>query len=166
MTGQLGLSVGGDLPPAFEVVIFGSPKPAGSKRGFAFKKAGKQKIAIVDANPHSRNWKLQIAQVCGQQMEGREVFDRKVALEARFVFYVQRPQGHSGKRGLRPSAPPFPVTRPDLLKLARAIEDALSKVVYADDSQIVDEILKKRYCAEGTPERVEVTVTAMPRIER
>ena len=166
MTGQLDLGAGGARPPAFEVTIFGSPKPAGSKRGFAFKKGGKQKIAIVDANPHSRNWKLQIAQVCGQQMEGREVFDRKVALEARFVFYVQRPQGHSGKRGLRPSAPPFPVTHPDLLKLARAIEDSMSKVVYEDDSQIVDEILRKRYCQAGPPERVEIMVTAMPRIER
>ena len=40
----------------------------------------------------------------------------------------------------------------------KAVEDALSGVVYRDDSQIVDERLVKEY---GSPERVEITVRSM-----
>jgi Holliday junction resolvase RusA-like endonuclease len=47
------------------------------------------------------------------------------------------------------------VTRPDVLKLARAAEDALTGIVWRDDSQIVHETLAKVY---GEPERLEVAV--------
>ena len=42
-----------------------------------------------------------------------------------------------------------------LLKLTRAVEDALTGLVWRDDAQVVDEVLSKRY---GAPERVEVRV--------
>jgi len=32
-----------------------------------------------------------------------------------------------------------------VLKLARAVEDALTGVIWADDAQIVDEVIRKRY---------------------
>ena len=54
--------------------------------------------------------------------------------------------------------PPFPTARPDLLKLARAVEDAIQSVVYRNDSQIVDEVLHKRY---GEPARVEVVLVEL-----
>ena len=56
---------------------------------------------------------------------------------------------------LRPAAPKHPTTRPDVLKLARAIEDSLTGVLWHDDSQIVSEHLRKHY---GEPARVVVTV--------
>jgi Holliday junction resolvase RusA-like endonuclease len=59
------------------------------------------------------------------------------------TFYTPRPAGHYGKRGLRPGAPTRPTTRPDVLKLARAVEDACTGIVWRDDSQIVDEVLSK-----------------------
>ena len=46
--------------------------------------------------------------------------------------------------------------RPDLSKLIRATEDALTGIIYADDAQIVDIHAKKEY---GLPERVEVTIS-------
>jgi Holliday junction resolvase RusA-like endonuclease len=151
---------GGSGPPAFEVTVFGKAKPAGSKRAFAYrpKGGGKMKAAVSDANPDSKDWKLQVAQICGEAMAGLELYE-KTPLRAEFTFYVMRPKGHSGMKGLRPSAPPYPITRPDLLKLARGIEDAMSKVVYRDDSEIVTEVLNKRY---GQPERVEISVGPMP----
>lgn len=162
MTAQLDLIAGGAVPPAFEVTVYGSAKPAGSKRGFIYRKDGKDKVATTDANPNSKGWKLQVAQVCGEAMQGRRMFP-KTALQATFRFVVLRPAGHVGKRGLLPSAPDYPLTRPDLLKLARAIEDAMSKVVYIDDSHIVREVLEKDY---GEPERVEIRVEALPPVPR
>lgn len=46
---------------------------------------------------------------------------------------------------MKPLAPIAPIVRPDLLKLARAVEDALSGVLWKDDSQVVVEVLRKRY---------------------
>ena len=42
-----------------------------------------------------------------------------------------------------------------MLKLARAVEDAMSGVVYRDDAQVVTEVLRKRY---GEPARAEVAI--------
>jgi Holliday junction resolvase RusA-like endonuclease len=40
-----------------------------------------------------------------------------------------------------------PITRPDLLKLTRLLEDACSGIIWRDDAQISDELLMKRYAA-------------------
>lgn len=59
-----------------------------------------------------------------------------VRLCARFTLL--RPVSHLKKNGaLRASAPLWP-RRKDLSKLVRAVEDALTGVVYDDDSQIVE----------------------------
>jgi len=80
-----------------------------------------------------------------------------VALE--LTFHRARPKGHygSGSRrdAVRPSSPAFPVTKPDSLKLGRAVEDSLTGVVFRDDSQVVEHRIAKRW---GTPPRVEVAV--------
>jgi hypothetical protein len=72
------------------------------------------------------------------------------ALEVLLVFVRSRPGAHlrtgrmagvvkDAARSLRPTA------RPDVVKLARAAEDALTGVLWADDAQIVDERLAKVY---------------------
>lgn len=83
-------------------------------------------------------------------------------LDAHFVFYLRRPKGHFNAKGLlRSTAAPFPTSRPDALKLSRLVEDSLSGLVYADDAQIVTELLVKRY---GEPERVEIHIRPHDRI--
>ena len=77
------------------------------------------------------------------------------ALRVSFTFYRPRPKGHFGAKGVRPSAPRYPTTKPDVLKLARAVEDALTGVLWRDDAQIVAESIYKDY---GEPARVVVTV--------
>ena len=74
-----------------------------------------------------------------------------------FTFYRPRPASHFGKLGLNKEgrSNPFPDTIPDLLKVARGIEDALQGVCYVNDARIVDEDLKKRW---GEPARVEITI--------
>jgi Holliday junction resolvase RusA-like endonuclease len=135
-----------------EFTVFGKPEPAGSKRAFVV--AGKAQV--VDANAKAKPWKEQVAQVAGEHFSG-ELLDGPLGV--RFVFYQPRPKGHYGtgrnSSWLKPAAPLYPTTRPDALKLARAVEDALSGVLYRDDSQIVDERLMKLY---GAPARCVVTV--------
>lgn len=143
------------LAPIFTLTVYGTPAPAGSKRAFPFKnKFGKLAVRVTDDSVRSKPWKTQIAQAAGEKMTGRDLL--RGPLDAHFVFYVRRPKGHFNAKGqLRASAPYYPATRPDALKLARGVEDSLSGIVYADDSQIVNELLVKRY---GEPERVEIWI--------
>jgi Holliday junction resolvase RusA-like endonuclease len=134
--------------PTVMFTVHGTPMPAGSKR--AFFRGGR--AVVVDANKKSRPWKDQVAQVAGDVMAGHELL--RGPLELRLTFFVRRPKAHFGKNGVRAAAPEYPIGRPDVLKLARGVEDALSGVLYADDAQVVEEILAKRY---GT-ERVEIEV--------
>jgi Holliday junction resolvase RusA-like endonuclease len=134
-----------------EFTCYGTPAPAGSKRGFYNAKA--RRVIVTDDSVRSRPWKAQVADAAAQAMNGRSLLDGPLMLG--LEFHIPRPKGHYGKRGLRPSAPPIPTVKPDLLKLARAVEDALSGIVYRDDAQIAREILDKFY---GEPARVEIRV--------
>lgn len=130
--------------------VYGTPAPAGSKK--AVPMGGRW--GVIDDSKRSRPWKNQVAQQAGLVMAGKVML--RGALQVSFVFVVRRPKGHFSRRGgLLPSAPGYPTVRPDVLKLARAVEDALSGIVYGDDAQIVREQLVKVY---GEQERVEVHV--------
>jgi len=133
--------------------VFGLAQTAGSKRSFPFRRAnGSLGVRVTDDNPRNKNWQGQVADAATQAYTG-PLLDGPLRLEV--CFYLPRPKGHLGANGLRPSAPPYPATRPDLLKLTRAIEDALTGVLWRDDAQIVAELLRKEY---GEPARVEVMV--------
>lgn len=123
--------------------VHGTPQTAGSKRAFPIRRAGqKLGVRVTDDNPKSRDWKTTVSQVAAEHCRGG-LIDGAVVVE--FVFWLVRPKGHFGKRGLLPSAPEFPTVKPDVLKLARAVEDALTGVAWRDDALIVDEHLSKRY---------------------
>ena len=129
--------------------VYGKPEPAGSKRGFAFKRRnGSTGVAISDANPKSRDWKNAVTSAAMQHV-GDEFPLLTGPLSVEFLFYLVRPKGHfgSGKNSdaVKGSAPTRPVGKPDVLKLARAVEDSLTGVVWRDDAQIVEENLAKHY---------------------
>ena len=124
------------------ITVYGSAQPAGSKRAFTVN----GRAQITDANPRSREWKDRVAQAAGEQYGG-ELIEGPLSVD--MIFYSPRPKGHYGTgrnaARLKDSAPEYPIGRPDVLKLARAVEDALTGVVYRDDALIVDEVLHKRY---------------------
>ncbi len=142
-----------------EFVVYGKAAPAGSKRGFYNQKA--KRVIVTDDSKGSRPWKAQVTDGAAIAMDGRELLGGPLSLE--LVFYLPRPKGHFGARGVRPSAPTHPAVKPDVLKLARAVEDALSGIVYRDDAQIVTEHLEKRY---GEPARVFIRVETYSAVER
>lgn len=144
--------------PAGEIrfVVYGKPQTAGSKRAFPFKRRnGQQGVSVSDDNPKSRDWKNAVASQARLSVgQGAPLFDGPIQLT--LEFYRPRPKGHFGKNGVKKTAPLFPTTRPDLLKMARAVEDALTGVVWRDDSQIVLETLVKYY---DDPARCIVKIT-------
>lgn len=139
-------------PNSVAFVVYGTPAPAGSKRAFVI--GGRARI--TDDSRKSRPWKTLVSQKAGEVMAGRELF--RGPLSVSFTFTVRRPKKHFGARGLLPSAQAHPTAKPDVLKLARGVEDALSGLVYFDDAQIVREVLAKEY---GEQEGVRVLVVEL-----
>jgi crossover junction endodeoxyribonuclease RusA len=144
-----------------EFIVYGQARPAGAlKIGHG---GGRHWLHHRDGAP-LRDWKNAIAQEAAAAMDGRRPYGGAVKL--RGVFYVKRPAGHYGKRGLRPTALAYPVKRSvaDVDKLARALLDALSGVVFADDSQVVGLDVRKRF-ADDRYVSLTVAVHAMDELD-
>lgn len=141
--------------------VYGQAQPAGSKRRVPIIKDGRTVFhRVIDDNPKSAYWKHEVKQAAIDAMDAagfRELFTG--AIVAEFVFHRVRPKGHYKANGeLKASAPSYPTTKPDLLKTARGIEDALQGLVYLNDAQICDELLRKHF---GGQAAVTVTITEM-----
>jgi len=141
-----------------EFFVPGSPVPGGSKRAFPVHgRDGRAHVSVVDdSGPKGQEWRAAIRFAAAAHTPAMRPLDG--ALRLSLWFFVPRPQGHVGKRGLRPSAPTWPTTKPDVLKLARAVEDACTGILWRDDAQIVDEDLHKLYADGGAPIGVRVRV--------
>lgn len=131
--------------------VVGIPQTAGSKQGFFNKKL--KRVMIVDANKRSKPWKALVSAAALEVAPRGDLY--RGPLTVSMVFYLPRPKGHYGRRGLLPSAPQYPTGKPDVLKLARAVEDACTGILWHDDAQIVHEGLSKTY---GDPPGIEVAV--------
>lgn len=152
----------------FEVV--GHPEPAGSKtnmprRRFPFMVHSMKELIsaypLVDANPKSKHWKEVVASAARGAMLKERLAPIEGPVFLRLVFRRARPISHlkqNGELSLEGTRQPFPMTKPDVLKLARAVEDAMTGIVYTDDARIVSEQLGKEW---GEPEGVIVTVMAL-----
>jgi Holliday junction resolvase RusA-like endonuclease len=153
-------SVGNFRVGAFgcEFTVFGVPQHGGSKTAYPVKtKSGKYRCNVVDENDKEvKPWRNQIWRVAAELMGERGVYEGPLMLVVE--FYMPRPKGHFGVHGVRRSAPRYPVVRPDTTKLMRPLEDALTGILWKDDSQIVEQIARKRY---GDPPRAEVKVAVI-----
>lgn len=137
----------------------GIPKTAGSKKAFPiFRGKGPAKtwvrnIVTDDTGQAGKEWRASVQACAADVMDTCDPLDCPLAVT--MVFTLQRPKGHMGAKGLRPSAPEYPMTKPDALKLARAVEDALTGIVWRDDALIVREVIWKVY---GQQPGVEIRV--------
>lgn len=132
--------------------VAGIPMTAGSKRAFPLKKGGTftGRYIMVDANPKAKDWKVTVAHAGEAAMAGVPTpFDHPLLegpIGVSFTFHMPRIGSHYRANGeLKPNAPMRPIVRPDVLKLSRAVEDALTGIMWRDDSQIVIEMLEKVY---------------------
>lgn len=131
--------------------VYGNAKPQGNKRHVG-------NGAMVEL-PGLKEWRQMTAAAAIDEIGAeRELLQGPLAM--RLTFYEPRPLSHYGKKGLKASAPPFPhKTRTgDGDKLTRAIFDALARVLYHNDKQIVDHHTRKLY---GEPARVEVEIRTL-----
>lgn len=123
----------------------GVPKPGGSKRAFVNPKTGR--AIITDDCKGNRDWRAVVADSARLHTGDGPPLDCPLRLEV--VFHLLRPKGHfgSGKNAgqVRSSAPAFPTVKPDTTKLLRALEDALTGIIWRDDALVVEQEVSKRY---------------------
>jgi Holliday junction resolvase RusA-like endonuclease len=127
--------------------VAGTPWPEGSLK--AFVRNGKP--VIVHDNPAALEaWR---STVRAKAIAARSSFLRR-PVSVDMFFYLQRPKSHyrTGRNAhlLRDAAPPYPVSKFDGDKLARAVLDALTGVLYDDDGQVVRHSAEKRYAPRNT----------------
>jgi Holliday junction resolvase RusA-like endonuclease len=139
----------------------GDAKTSGSKRAFTNKKTGK--LIVAPDNPKQKDWQAAVKWYAHKA--ANRMIPLKNACVLTCVFYRNRPKGHFRTVGgstsylvKRRFQNVKPGTKPDGLKLCRAVEDAMSGVIYADDALICDHHVSKRYCNNGQRPGVLITV--------
>lgn len=149
------------------LIAYGLPQPGGSKGAFALRRkdgsivtrpGGAPIINVVDANPKAKEWKQAVAWAARAAYKGQLLSGPLVVSMA---FYRPRPKSHwkaDRSKGMTKTGGESiaPTSKPDVLKLARAAEDALTGVLWVDDAQIVTELIEKYW---GEPARVEIRVS-------
>lgn len=137
-----------------EFNVLGEPQPQGSKTTVV--RAGRRPVMRED-NPLTGPWRSTVTAAAVKAMGDRQL--RSGPLRLRVVFVFPRPAGHwgTGRNAgrLKPSAPVYCRTRPDVDKLLRAVGDALTGVVFRDDAQVVIVAAEKHY---GEPPCAHVVI--------
>ncbi len=129
--------------------VVGLPKPGGSKRAFINRKTGRP--IITEDCKRSKIWRQEVQDAWHRAREKGKVPERPFdgLLSVEVIFFLPRPKSHfrTGKYSgiLRDSAPKYPMTKPDLTKLWRSTEDALTGLLWKDDAQIIVQCLYKCY---------------------
>ena len=138
--------------------VAGDPTPQGSKRAFVVK--GKP-ILTESAGDKLRTWRQDVRAAALEAMKAAQPEDWRPFTGAVLVWlnFSMRPPKSLPKKVL------WPIKRPDLDKLIRAVLDALGSAgVFKDDSQVVQLTASKRWpihSGAGVP-GVIVTVAEKP----
>ena len=135
-----------------EFFVRGEPRPRGSKTAMPvyigqgpkkklLLKDGRPVLRYVDSAKGSGKWMNTVADVANQHRPS-SLWDCPVTMVCVFVYtmpasYCSKAKGKEGDP--LPSAPTHKVTMPDVIKLGRAVEDALKGIIYVDDARIVSQ---------------------------
>lgn len=126
-----------------QFTVYGAPVPQGSKRALGKNIVEMQSVRL-------RTWRQDIAGQAREAMQGASPYLEPV--DVRMMFFLSRPQAHFGtgrnSERLKPSAPIAPKVKPDLDKLVRAALDAMTGIVFKDDSQVVSMTVSKLYAQD------------------
>lgn len=138
----------------------GVPAPKGSMRAIPRRrKNGKLGVTVLHDNAATKPWLELVAWSARVAMGSSAPLDGPLSLHA--TFYLPRPADHVGKRGIKPSAPKYPETKPDLDKLTRSIGDACEGIVFVNDSRIVVHSVRKLYADDGQEPGAMVAIKPM-----
>lgn len=123
----------------------GRAASAGSKSAY---KTEDGKIVVAPASKFTKPWMDSVKWFAMKEVGKMCLLEGPIYLIIKFI--MSRPQGHYGtgrnagkikesKLGL------YPTVQPDMHKLVRAVEDALTGIIWRDDKQVVKSAIEKVY---------------------
>jgi Holliday junction resolvase RusA-like endonuclease len=158
----------GTTPP-LTITVIGKPQPQGSVKAFVPTHKGGAPVRRPDGsivvnltsdNPALKQWRDRVSDEALRA--GAIEPTPGVAFEVDCIFLLERPKAHCGtgrnEGTVKLGAPAWPVVRPDVDKLLRAVLDALTGRVWADDAQVVVATAQKCYVSPAETPRVVIVV--------
>jgi Holliday junction resolvase RusA-like endonuclease len=138
----------------FSFRVYGIPKPGGSKKAFFNKHSGK--AMIVDACKKNKAWRDSVISAFVDAYP--QFTPLNVPLVVSVSFFMPRPKAHYNSKGeVKATSPSYHTHKPDLTKLMRSTEDALTNFAWTDDSLISVQHLTKKYGNPGA----EIVITEL-----
>lgn len=101
----------------------GIPRPQGSKRHVG-------RGIMIESSKYVKDWRSLVSLAAKAAMGDAVPMDGPI--EMIVSFYFPRPKSHSRKRRLST----WHTSKPDASKVLRAVEDAMTGIVFGDDSQL------------------------------
>lgn len=139
------------LRPHIRFTVYGTPQAKGSAK--AFLPPGTEFPVVTSTNRNVAKWEQTIRTECQRVMTS---YDGDVLtamftapLSVTLIFHVDRPKS-------TPKRITLPATQPDLDKMVRSAIDAMQKVLFKNDGQVVA-IGARKVFADG-PSRIDILV--------
>lgn len=149
-------------PGQLLVVAYGNPVAQGSKR-IVTGRGGVGRPHMIDNNDRKlRPWRDNLRAAATDAIGGRArpLYERGVAVELGATFTFPRPASHFGTGRnagvLKPNAPDFLTTIPDVDKLLRALDALTDAGVWDDDRQVCFVTAVKVYVGGPSPDALDV----------
>lgn len=138
---------------AFRLTVYGIPGPQGSKTAKGRNRTT-GRLVMVESSKKVKPWREAVRAAAltalnNMTREQRRTFPMDGPLAVRMVFTLPKPT--SAPKRTRT----WPIRYPDVSKLARSTEDALTKVIWADDARVVEYDRLAKVFAHEDPEALD-----------
>jgi Holliday junction resolvase RusA-like endonuclease len=131
-------------------IVEGRPAPQGSKRSVGGNR-------FIEVSKYVKPWRDAVALAAKQAVMASDdvsLYDCPIVLE--ITFFIDKPA--------KPKFP-YPAVTPDLSKLVRSTEDALTGIIWVDDSRIVSLIVDEVYIGTHTHYTSGARITVYPKLD-
>lgn len=118
--------------------VLGRPAPQGSKKSIGNNR-------FVESSKYLPAWRKAVRVAAEEAVASEDWQPVAGPVELEVMFYLERPSSVSVTKRPQPTVPP------DVDKLIRAVGDALTGVVYDDDSQVIRVLAWKVYADTREP---------------
>lgn len=121
--------------------VYGEAQPQGSAK--AFVPRGWSRPIVTSDNPSLKQWRQVVAEAANHALGALPAADRDVlqaGVRVTVAFYLPRPKSLPKKTTAH-------TKKPDLDKLVRSCCDALTAIVFRDDSQVCELVAAKHYAS-------------------
>lgn len=135
--------------------VDGIPKPKGSTKPYYNKHTGK--LGVKSDCKGLKGWESLVRLHAKRDLGKWEKGDKPLGVS--MDFYFPRPASHFLHCQLRSDAPQYHEQVPDVDKLARAVLDALTGVVFDDDAEVQGVFAEKHWESPECKPGVEIVIT-------